>query len=113
MNSSYKSLPITNYMKRFTLITVLILLTSAAIFAQSGYGDIVVHLKNGSTIEGLFKPNRNRPWRDQSRIKVYPKSLGRKNKIKKSQKIKFKAKEIAAYEYENCFLKREKYLSKN
>lgn len=78
--------------------------------AQSERVDVIVHLKNGKTVEAMMSTNPSRPWQNQKSISVFDKSLKDEKRIKKKQKTKYKAKEIAGYEVDGRYFESKKVM---
>ena len=84
------------------------LLFISSIFAQREVKEVTVHLNDGTTVEGLMTPNTMYPWEDQKSISIFDESLRNEKRIKKKQKTKYKAKDIAAYEYDGRYFESKK-----
>ena len=95
-------------MKKNLLFVVSMLLFISSIFAQREVKEVTVHLNDGTTVEGLMTPNTMYPWEDQKSISIFDESLRNEKKIKKKQKTKYKAKDIAAYEYDGRYFESKK-----
>jgi len=95
-------------MKKNLLIVASMLLFISSIFAQREVKEVTVHLNDGTTVEGLMTPNEMRPWEDQKSISIFDESLRNEKRIKNKQKTKYKAKDIAAYEYDDRYFESKK-----
>ncbi len=87
-------------MKKIIFTGVLFLFALSIAFSQSEVLEVTVHLKDGSTEQGLMYPNENRPWELQKSISIFDESLRDAKKVKKKDKTKYKAKDIKGYEYD-------------
>lgn len=97
-------------MKKAGLTTSFLFLLLNLVFSQANIVDVTVYLKDGSSVEGLMKPNEMAPWSDQKSISIFDKSLRNEKKIKRKQKTKYKAKDLIAYEYDGRFFESRKVM---
>ena len=97
-------------MKKATLTTSFLFLLLTILCAQNKIVEVKVHLKDGTSVEGLMKPNYNSPWQDQKSISIFDESLREAKKIKKNQKTKYKAIDIVGYEFEDRYFESKKVM---
>lgn len=95
-------------MKKIILLTIAIFILTTSIFSQTRRVDVIVHMKDGSTVEGMINVNDQTPWSNQKSISVFDKSLVDAKRIKKKQKTKYKASKIKGYEAEGKFYESKK-----
>ncbi len=97
-------------MKKILLAISLLCFLSTSIFAQSERVDVVLHLKDGSTVEKAMEYNSRYPWSYQKSISVFDRELKEEKKIKRKQKKKYKAKELVGYESQGSYYETQKVM---
>lgn len=97
-------------MKRLLLSLSLILVFACSLMAQVERYEVTIHMKDGSTEGGMIEMNMDRPWEYQKSISVFDPALVDQQRIKKKEKTKYKAKDIAGFEADGKYYESKKVM---
>ena len=83
------------------ILTSIILLCAfvVSLSAQKEVVDVVVHVNDKKSVEGLMHYDSRYPWSYQRSVDLFDKSLRNAKKVKNKDKTEYKAKDIKGFEF--------------
>ena len=86
-------------MKNILTSALLFFIFSISLSAQREVVDVIVHVNDKQSEEGLMEYNPSYPWAVQRSVSIFDKSLRNAKKVKKKDKTEYKAKDIQGLQF--------------